>query len=237
MARRYRVIDDDTGNESWLAEGALPSGSGNVSDGGNLTLGMTFPPSGLKIKDADTHLLTLECGNLTGNRTLDIVPDGNYTFNTLGNATIGNQFALLPGNFTTTSTTESDVSDGANTLQFYAEANASYSFAIVARFKGATASDGHKAQVTKPTGATGWALQIVQTAAGSFAGTPSIADFLGSTVTQTSGLNAANPGLLLIWGFVQTGSTAGWCTLKIGSETGGSTTIYEHSYLTAERIE
>lgn len=73
-----------------LVPSAGGGGEGNVSDGDTLAVGLTFPGHGLKVTDADAHTLTLKSGNLTGNRTLDLVPTGNFTVAPGGNVTLGN---------------------------------------------------------------------------------------------------------------------------------------------------
>jgi hypothetical protein len=44
------------------------------------------------------------------------------------------------------------------------------------------------------------------------------------------------PGLFEVFFYIQNGSTAGWCTLEMGSETGASVTVYGGSVLEAKRI-
>lgn len=77
----------------WRGDGtwATPGGGGDVSDGGTLTTGLTFPNDGLHILDTnDTHDLIISVGsNLTADRTLTITTgDADRTLTLAGDATI-----------------------------------------------------------------------------------------------------------------------------------------------------
>lgn len=66
----YLCADDTVGAAVWTEV----SSAGGIADGDTLATGLTFPNTGLKIRDTnDTHSLTVALGsNLTANRTLTL---------------------------------------------------------------------------------------------------------------------------------------------------------------------
>lgn len=96
------------GDNTW----ATPAGSGDVSDGGTLATGLTFPNTGLHILDTNaSHDLIIAPGSdLSADRTLTVTTgDSNRTLTMTGDASItgtntGDQTITLTGDVTGTGT-------------------------------------------------------------------------------------------------------------------------------------